>query len=55
MGHDFSKYEIIEYFGINMAIPEQVYAPHDDTDLISEFILEWINKFEIPKENLNIN
>ena len=54
MGHDFSKYEIIKYFGINMTIPEQVYAPHDDTDLISEFILEWINKFEIPKENLNI-
>ncbi len=54
MIHDFSKYEIIEYFGINMAIPEQVYSPHDDTDLISEFMLEWINKFEIPKENLDI-
>ena len=39
MNHDYSKYEIIEYLGINMAIPEQVYSPHDDTDLISEFIL----------------
>ncbi len=54
MGHDFSKYEIIEYYGINMAIPEQVYSPHDDTDLISEFILEWIKKFETTKENLNL-
>ena len=51
MAHDFSKYDIIDYFGINMAIPEQVYSPHDDTDLISEFMLEWIKKFEIPKEN----
>ncbi len=52
MGHDFSKCEIIEYFGINMAIPEQVYTPHDDTDLISEFMLEWIKKFENIIENL---
>jgi len=54
MNHDYSKYEIIEYLGINMAIPEQVYSPHDDTDLISEFILEWINKYEIPKGNLSL-
>ena len=54
MSHDFSNYEIIEYFGINMAIPEQVYSPHDDTDLLSEFILEWISKFEITKENLSM-
>lgn len=55
MDHDFSKYDIIDYFGINMAIPEQVYSPHNDTDLISEFMLEWIKKFEIPKENLRLN
>jgi len=54
MSHDFSKYEIIEYFGINMAIPEQVYSPHDDTDLISEFMLEWIKEFEIPNEKLSL-
>ncbi|MHA1510515.1 MAG: HemK2/MTQ2 family protein methyltransferase [Promethearchaeota archaeon] len=54
MSHDFSKYEIIEYFGINMAIPEQVYSPHDDTDLISEFMLKWIKEFEIPKEILSL-
>ena len=55
MVHDFSKYNIIDYFGINMAIPEQVYSPHDDTDLISEFILDWINKFENQNGNLRLN
>ncbi len=54
MSYDFSKYEIIKYFGINMAIPEQVYSPHDDTDLISEFMLEWIKKFDSTKENLRL-
>ncbi|QEE15065.1 HemK2/MTQ2 family protein methyltransferase [Promethearchaeum syntrophicum] len=54
MGHDFSKYKIIEYYEINMVIPEQVYSPHDDTKLISEFILDWIKKIQIPKRNLNI-
>ena len=49
MSHDFSKYDILEYFGIKMAIPEQVYTPHEDTDLISEFILEWIEKFDVSK------
>ena len=50
MNHDFSKYEITEYFGINMAIPEQVYSPNDDTDLISEFTLEWIKQYGHSKD-----
>ena len=54
MRHDFSKYDNIDYFGINMAIPEQVYSPKEDTDLISEFMLEWIKKFEILKGNLSL-
>ncbi|MHA1475205.1 MAG: HemK2/MTQ2 family protein methyltransferase [Promethearchaeota archaeon] len=54
MTHDFSKYEIVEYYGINMVIPEQVYAPHDDTDLISEYILEWITKIDSSEGNLNL-
>jgi len=54
MGHDFSKYEIIEYFGINLVIPEQVYSPHDDTDLISEFLIDWTKKFENHEDNLNL-
>jgi release factor glutamine methyltransferase len=54
MRHDFSKYENFDYFGINMTIPEQVYSPKEDTDLISEFMLEWIKKVEILKENLSL-
>ncbi len=54
MNHDFSNYEIIDYFGINLVIPEQVYSPHDDTDLISEYMIEWINKFEHHNENLRL-
>ena len=37
-----------------MPIPEQVYSPHDDTDLISEYVLEWINKIEQSKGNLSL-
>lgn len=43
---DFEKLSPIEYFGLNIVVPKQVYGPMEDTDLSIRFLRDWLSNFK---------
>ena len=40
---DLTKLRQIDYFGLQLVVPEQVYGPMEDTDLSIKFLRKWLN------------
>ena len=42
---DFETLEKLEYFGLEIIVPPEVYGPMEDTDLSIRFLREWLHNF----------
>ena len=41
---DLAKLRQIDYFGLQLVVPDQVYGPMEDTDLSIKFLRKWLIK-----------